>query len=198
MKIAGNNQDSPFRFVDPPLSIAFFFIMLVLLLSLLPVSKEKPAKPDLPVPGGLMVTIEWPPDYSQDIDLWVEGPDGQPVGYSHKGSSIFSYLRDDLGAGTYENFNYEFALGRDLTEGEYIINLHFYAYHSGTGDVPVGVTVILYSPTGVSMVFKGTIAMNAVGQELTAVHFRLDDAHNLVPGSANNSFIAVRNKKKFR
>ncbi|MBI2626212.1 MAG: hypothetical protein HYW69_01295 [Candidatus Nealsonbacteria bacterium] len=197
MKTIGGNKDSPFRFVDPVLCVAMFFIVILIIFLLLPTSKEDPKKSEVEVLGSLTITAEWPPSYPQDIDLWVEGPDRDPVGYSRAGSSIFSYLRDDLGKITYDDLNYELALAQSIKEGEYIVNLHFYAYHGGRENVPVQVTVILYSPGNVSLIFKGEVVLGKAGDELTVVRFRLDENNDLVPGSINSDFTPVRNKKTF-
>jgi hypothetical protein len=196
MKIPNtNDKNSPFLWVDIAFNIIAVLVVVLLLLSMTANKKEEKSAAD--IAGNLFITIRWPPLAPQDIDLWVQGPDGAPVGYSSSRSQTFSYLRDDLGAGTYKDMNYELAVGQNLVKGRYAVNLHFYSYHGGEGNVPVEVNAVLKSADGyLSEIFKDTVTLGKAGDEITAVQFQLDEAGWLIQGTVNNRFVPIRNKEK--
>jgi len=103
----------------------FVVIVLLILPHLNPPTKvaEESARP----PGNVMVEMRWPDDMDTDVDLWVEAPGDNPVGYSSKGGNVFNLLRDDRGhLHDASNLNYEVSYSRGVPVGEYTVNLHLY------------------------------------------------------------------------
>jgi hypothetical protein len=188
---------SPFKYIDPVFAFAIFMAVMLILLAVLPKAKEE-KKEILPIAGNVFVTINWPAGLPQDIDLWVEGPDGTPVGYSNQRSFVFSYLRDDRGTDFYSPLNYELAVSQGIAPGQYIINLHFYAYHGGGDNVPIEADVVIKRPGRSDLrIFHDTVTLVKEGDEITVVQFQLDEEGNLIGGTLSREFIPVRNKPRF-
>lgn len=82
---------------------------------------------DVNAPGNVVVELRWPDEIDADVDLWVQAPGDQAVGYSNKGGRTFNLLRDDLGhVNDPGRLNYEVAYSRGRPAGEYTVNLHLY------------------------------------------------------------------------
>ena len=91
-------------------------------------------------PGNVIVEVRWPDRTDADIDLWVQAPGDDPVGYSNKGGRVFNLLRDDLGhTNDLSALNYEMAFSRGTPAGDYTVNLHLYRNRSGESPIAVEV-----------------------------------------------------------
>jgi hypothetical protein len=118
--------------------LGFVTIVVLLLPHLNPPQATASAKP----PGNVVVEARWADGLRSDIDLWVQGPGDQPVGYSRKSGAVFDLLRDDLGVSRdLTDLNYEFAFSRGAPAGEYAVNLHLYGTKGET--LPITVTVMI-------------------------------------------------------
>lgn len=169
--------------VDMLISLVAGFLALAILI-------EEPTvtKADMVPPGQLSVEIFWPPEACTDVDLWVEAPGGRPVGYSSAHAAYIDFLRDDLGLFCGPGVHhYENAFSRGLPPGQYIINLHSYADHGWMKPVPVEVVVqIHHEKAATESVLHKTVTLNAVGQEITVIHFRIDADGHVEGGSIND------------
>jgi len=121
----------PFQFVDPLFILMMFLMLVIMSLIILPKKKEEAKSKVELIVGNLLITVMWPENEPHDIDLWVEDPNGDSVGYSRQTSNILSYLRDDLGNDYFSNLNYEFVSSQGIAAGRYVVNLHFYDAHEG-------------------------------------------------------------------
>src|SRR3989338_3002863 len=108
MKIPNSeNHDSSAPLGDVVFNLVVILVFLIFFLSVLPKEKKKDESQNIQIGGNIAVSVRWPDGQPQDIDLWVQGPDGAAVGYSNRVSSTWSYLRDDLSADTFSPENYE-------------------------------------------------------------------------------------------
>jgi hypothetical protein len=176
------------------------FLLVAALLAAVAVDKQ--AKTD-PTPeqahGEVRVEMHWPDNdaagAADDVDLWVQCPDDRPVGYSNRTAGACTLDRDDLGS-TYDAtpYNYETARSRGVTPGEYVIDAHLFAHRSAALPVPLTVAVYVTAPgtTVTSQVLVQTAELRAEREEITVVRFALDAAGNVVPGSVNHAFRALR------
>ncbi len=178
------------------LALAAFMAVAVLLLPHVhPPAKasDKSADP----PGNVLVEVRWPDNMAADVDAWVRGPDGNAVGYSAKSGPLFNLLRDDLGtAGDIDSLNYETLYSRGILAGEYIVNSHLYRDYRQGDRSPFEVEVVLSVKTKANEsarpLARATVVMRHQGEELTAIRLRLTADGDLVPGSANRVFRAIR------
>ena len=130
-----------------------------------------------------LITMTWPDNHPDDIDLYVEDPQGNLVWYHQKEAGLMHLDRDDRG--NYRDtivvdgvkiqnpLNQEVVTLRGIVPGEYVVNINHYLAN-GTGDVPVQVKVDKLNPEVVS-IFYTTLHLDHKGQELTAVRFTLDE-----------------------
>jgi len=176
------------------LALAGFVSVVVLLLPHINPKANEAVAGDK-APGNVIVEVQWADGLDADVDLWVRAPGDRPVGYSNKAGEIFNLLRDDLGKPLdVTNLNYEVAYSRGTPAGDYVVNLHLYRALATT--LPVNVQVV----TSLRATAQGdsqplvttTVPLFKVGQELTAIRFRLDDKGRLVPGSVNSLYKPLR------
>lgn len=170
-------------------------LILAFYVVLLQVNPEQKKAEGVAPPGNVTVMITWPPG-DTDIDLWVMGP-GEPnaVGYSNKGGVLWNLLRDDLGnTPDATPLNFENAYSRGAPAGEYIINLHCFrcAVLPQKVNVEAGSSKAITGGKGTVVLATATVELKSLGQERTALRFRLDAKGDLVPGSINSVFKELR------
>jgi hypothetical protein len=173
----------------------FVAIVLMLLPHLNPPTKV--ADTVLP-PGNVIVELRWPDEVNADVDLWVAGPDGGPVGYSNKDGTIFNLLRDDLGfVGDVTNLNYEVSYSRGVPSGEYTVNVHLYRNPAQVYPIPVTVVASVKNKSDAPLkrVVTTEVILDHDGVEVTAFRFKLDEDGKLVHGSIHNLPKALRSRK---
>ncbi|MCS7266945.1 MAG: hypothetical protein RMJ04_01515 [Geminicoccaceae bacterium] len=180
------------------LALAGFLVCIVLVLPHINPAKAKPRPEGLEPPGNVVVEIRWPDPLDADVDLWVQGPDDVPVGYSNKGGRLFNLLRDDLGhRADASGLNYEVAYSRGIEAGEYVVNLHLYRDQSGASPIPVTVVASVKPSAKEStrQLLATTVELVREGEERTVFRFRLDAAGNLVPGSVHDLPLPLRARR---
>ena len=125
--------------------------------------------------GNLSIYVEWAYDYDVDIDLWFDYPGcaGCPVSYLNLQTPRGWLGRDDKGS-VDSRQNNENATIYDLEPGEYIVNLHAFAYHAKSFPASAWVEIKLRDGKSVRTVFTGNAMLERVGQEITVVRFILD------------------------
>jgi len=131
----------------------------------------------------LLITMRWPDGHPDDIDLYVEDPQGNVVWYHEREGGLMHLDRDDrgqfkdvllIGGEEVENpLNQETVSVRGLMQGEYVVNVvHFIATEPGT--VPVTVKVEKMNPS-VRVVYYGEEILGGTGEERTVIRFTLAD-----------------------
>jgi len=124
-------------------------------------------------------------------------PGDVPVGYSNKGGRIFNLLRDDLGnSHDATELNYEVSFSRGLPSGEYVVNVHM--FRSGN-PFPIVVDVIVSikanETAALVQLLTAQVELRSHGEEITAMRFTIDDAGNMVIGSAHALFMPLRSRR---
>jgi len=179
-----DDDGTVFRDVIMLTLLGFVTIVVLLLPHLTPPAAEASAEP----PGNVVVEARWADELLSDVDLWVQGPGDQPVGYSNKSGAVFDLLRDDLGQSRdLTGLNCEFAFSRGAPAGEYIVNLHLYSVNGDSLPVAVRVAISLRNPGTASLTEIGTrqVRLTRSGEEITVLRFQLDESGNLLPASVN-------------
>lgn len=181
----GGQSKWPFGHIDLLLSLVSLLLstLFFVILSVNPKAKENPDT--LPPPGTIAVLACWPPGPA-DVDVWVSDPkDTKPVGYSRKSGLVWSLLRDDMGIVNDDSpINCESAFARSTPAGEFVINLHGYS-------IPAPLVVHVEVALNGAFLAKADMEIRAK-QERTVIRFKLDGQGNLVPGSENKVFRALR------
>ena len=158
--------------------------LVVLLIPLINVDQEASQTEIEKAAGDMIAEIVWAPDNPADIDLWVDAPNGEKIGYSRPYGEIFNLVRDDLGRGIdYSGLNYEFSFSRGIPDGRYRFSIVYYT-DNGLGNTPVDVRVSIRHRRGRLMivVYEGTLTLEYPGQEKGIISFEMRDKE-LIPGS---------------
>jgi hypothetical protein len=130
----------------------------------------------------LLITVTWPDNDPNDMDLYVEDTAGNIVWYHSKEAGLMHLDRDDRG--NYRDtitvngkqiqnpLNQETVTIRGIVPGEYVVNVNEFV--ASTPDkVPVSVKVEKLNPVA-TVIYYGTIEFDHKGQEETFVRFTLD------------------------
>src|SRR3954464_11904153 len=169
-----------------PLSVMLFkglqvvaFLFFIALLVINPEAKQG----KIDTKADFIITMSWPDSHPDDIDLYAEDPLGNIVWYHVREAGFMVLDRDDRGG-----LNNSIMVGgkkmtspirqetvsiRGIIAGEYTINVNHYLATT-QAPVPVAVKVEKINPT-VEVVHYDTLTLDHVGQERTAVRFRIAD-----------------------
>lgn len=157
--------------------LAFTFLFLVALMFLNPPAKTGIINPK----ADFLISVTWADNSPDDIDTWMEGPNGQLIWFKNPQASLMYLDRDDRGmtndtllinGQTIKNpLNQEIVTIRGRPPGEYVINVHY--YNSKThNSVPVTVYLAEVNPA-LKVLHYATLMLERVGEEKTAVRFTI-------------------------
>lgn len=139
------------------------------------------------VKGEFLITMNWPDNDPNDMDLYVQDPVGNIVWYWQKETGLMNLDRDDRG--DYRNtitvngqkirssLRQEMASIRGIIPGEYVVNANQFM-QMRPGPVPVSVKVEKLNPKA-SVVYYGTHTFEQKGQEETFVRFTVNSEGNV-------------------
>lgn len=156
-------------------ALTFFFILSVIFMN--PVAKKGIIDPK----AEYIITVQWPDNNPNDIDTWVEEPDGNLVWFQSKEAGLIHLDRDDRGnvndvlninGQTIQNpLNQEVVTIRGTVVGEYVINIFYYGSEDNK-PVDVNVRVDKVNPQ-LEVIYYGTLKLSKPGDEKTAVRFTI-------------------------
>ena len=163
------------KFLALDMASTLFFLAL---LAISPDSKEG----KIDSKAEFLITMDWPDNHPDDLDLFVQDPLGNIAWYRHREAGFLTLDRDDRGGMNdfivvngrkiASPIREEIVTVRGIVRGEYTVNVsHFQAT---TGE-PVEVTVKVQklNPTA-QVIFDDKVIVNHTGDEKTAVRFKLD------------------------
>ena len=161
-----------------------FAVMVFLSFSLInPTAKSGAVE----IKGEFLITMNWPNDDPNDIDLYVADPADNVAWYWQKEAGLMNLDRDDRG--DYRNtitvngqkikssLRQEMASIRGIVAGEYVVNANWYQARR-PGVVPITVKVEKLNPKA-SVVYYGSRDFDHQGQEETFVRFTVDAQGNV-------------------
>ena len=158
--------------------LGFTFLFLVAIMFMNPVAKKGIIDPK----AEYIITVTWPDNEPDDIDTWVEDPNGnllyfrsQEVGLMHLDRDDRGNVNDTItveGKEVQNPLNQEVVTIRGVVPGEYVVNLHYYASETGN-PVKVNVRVAKVNPA-LEVVFYDSYVLEKQGDEKTAVRFRIN------------------------
>jgi len=156
--------------------VAFFFFIALLAIS--PESKEG----KIDSKAEFIITMDWPDNHPDDLDLFVQDPLGNIAWYRHREAGFLTLDRDDRGGANdfivvngrklTSPIREEIVTVRGIVAGEYTVNVsHFLA----TTGQPVEATVKVQklNPTA-QVVFDDKVIVDHIGDEKTALRFKID------------------------
>jgi len=129
-----------------------------------------------------IITVTWPEQQPDDIDTWVEDPNGNLLSYRDSNVGWLHLDRDDQGdfndtvvingVETVYPINQEVVTIRGIVSGEYVVNLQYYKSNSGQ-PVPVTVKIEKVNPS-LKVVYIDKLLLEQEDDEKTVLRFTLD------------------------
>ena len=156
--------------------IAFLFFIALLAIS--PDSKDG----KIDSKAEFIITMDWPDNHPDDLDLFVQDPIGNIAWYRHREAGFLTLDRDDRGGANDfilvngrklpSPIREEIVTVRGIVAGEYTVNVSHFAATTGQ---PVAATVKVQklNPTA-QVVFDDKVVVDHTGDEKTAVRFKVD------------------------
>lgn len=159
--------------------LGFTFLFLVTVMFMNP----KADKGRINLKAEYIISVTWPDDLAEDIDLWVRDPLGETVSYLDKDAGWLHLDRDDRGEindtitvnGETRVYpiNQEVVTIRGIVAGEYVVNLYYYK-QTDPQPVEALVKVEKVNPT-LKTVFVEKVVLDNQDDEKTVVRFELND-----------------------
>ncbi|MGA0611880.1 hypothetical protein [Caldimonas sp. KR1-144] len=156
--------------------IAFVFCFIVALLAMNPKALKTG---DIPSKAEFIVNVSWPDLDPNDIDTWVEDPNGEKVWFRAREAGLMHLDRDDRGLANdvivvngrevVNPLNQEVVTLRGVMPGEFTANVHYFDSKNGK-PVEVTVSIIKVNPRA-DVVFYGQLTLARKGDEATAARF---------------------------
>jgi hypothetical protein len=158
--------------------LGFTYLFLIAIMFMNPVAKKGIIDPK----AEYIITITWPDNNPDDIDAWVEDPNGNLIWFRNREAGLVHLDRDDRGVVNdtitvngeeiQNPLNQEVVTIRGVVPGEYVVNVHYYASVTG---LPVAVTVkVAKVNPALEIVYYGQTLLEEKGDEKTAVRFEID------------------------
>ena len=154
------------------------FLFFLALLAVSPESKDG----KIDSKAEFIITMDWPDNHPDDLDLFVQDPAGNIAWYRHREAGFLTLDRDDRGGvNDFITINgrkipspirEEIVTVRGILAGEYTVNVSHFQAKTGQ-PVPVNVKVQKLNPTA-QVIFDDKLFVDHTGAEKTAVRFTLD------------------------
>jgi hypothetical protein len=177
MKIRRRIQSDPFTDLLFNALLGFTFLFLVAIMFMNPEAKSGIIDPK----AEYIITITWEDNNPDDIDTWVEDPDGRVIWFRNPEAGLLHLDRDDRGlvndtitinGEEIQNpLNQEVVTIRGVVKGEYVVNLHYYATETKK-PVDVNIRLVKVNPA-LEIIYYGTVTMSKLGNEKTALRFNI-------------------------
>jgi hypothetical protein len=173
----------PFSVMLKALQVVAFLFFLALL-AITPESKDG----KIDSKAEFLITMDWPDNHPDDLDLFVQDPAGNIAWYRHREAGFMVLDRDDRGGANdfivvngkkiRSPIREEIITIRGILPGEYTVNVsHFQA----TTGLPVAATIKVQKLNPVAQViFDNSVVVDHTGDEKTAVRFTLDETGKVV------------------
>jgi hypothetical protein len=175
--------------------LGFTFLFLIAIMFMNPVAKKGIIDPK----AEYIITITWADNNPDDVDTWVEDPNGNLIWFRNREAGLVHLDRDDRGTVNdtlningeeiQNPLNQEVITIRGVVPGEYIVNVHYYATETQQ-PLPVTVKVAKVNPA-LEIVYYGETILEKKGDEKTAVRFVIDKSGTVRSISHINKSLVV-------
>ena len=197
MRRRSRNYTDPFTdlLFNTLLGFSFLFFLAVVLIN--PVNKDG----NVNMKAEYIITVDWKDNLPDDIDIWVQDPNGEVVSYLKKDAGWLHLDRDDQGIindvveiGGEEvvyPINREVVTLRGIIPGEYIINLYLYE-HKSVNPIDVKVIIEKVNPT-LKLVYAKNVTLINKDSEITVTRFIISDKGEFIIGSSQKKILTPYN-----
>jgi len=192
------------------LLVGFVFLFIVAFLLINPPTKKEEA----PKKAEYLIIIEWDTVSNDDVDLWVQDPEGTTVSFTRKEGGLLNLEKDDLGVSndSWINprgervvipINREVVTMRGIKPGRYKVAAHIYSTRrkfERVNNQPVEVedkrtiiaTLVKINPYGEK--YRVSKKYQERGQVITLFNFELDEDGNITAIDDLKSNIVYRKR----
>ena len=167
--------------------IGFIILFIIAFMMIKPIDERPPMEKH----AQFIITVTWDSKTSDDVDTWLESPEGTIIYFKNQKTDVAHLDRDDIGTardtiehsdGTKEiiYINQEILTIRGIIVGEWILNVHMYAKRSSD---PANVVVTIDKITPYERVLRKQVKMKDKGDEITITRFTMDRGGNILKTS---------------
>jgi hypothetical protein len=167
-------------FLDMLFNTLLAFVALFLVAFVMMNVRKVQETPSSQMKGEFMITAIWDEKLDNDVDTWIEDPEGQIVGFNRREAGLMHLDRDDLGFSSdtvQTQFgpvtvkeNREIVTIRGITPGEFTVNVHMYRMNDKQ---PTKVRILLEKLNPYKIVTSKEVVLTEDGDEKTAFRFTL-------------------------
>ena len=149
-----------------------------------------------------IITVIWPSEMDDDVDTYVEDPEGNLIAFNRREQGLMHLDRDDTGL-SFDTISTSFGLVeykenremvtiRGYVPGEYVVNVHMYTKRE---DAETPVTIILEKINPYKVVTGRNVVLKLRGDEKTAFRFTVDDEGKVIQTNQLEKGLAKRNPR---
>ena len=149
-----------------------------------------------------IITVIWPSEMDDDVDTYVEDPEGNLIAFNRREQGLMHLDRDDTGL-SFDTISTSFGLVeykenremvtiRGYVPGEYVVNVHMYTKRE---DAETPVTIILEKINPYKVVTGRNVVLKLRGDEKTAFRFTVDDEGKVIHTNQLEKGLAKRNPR---
>lgn len=182
MKKYKSSSFDPFTDLLFNVLLGFTFLFFITILFINPISKLG----NVNLKAEYIISVDWKDNLPDDVDIWVEDPNGEVVSYLKKDAGWLHLDRDDQGIindkvvinnkEVIYPLNREVVTLRGIIPGEYVVNLYLYENKSNH-PVDVKLKIERVNPT-LKLVFFNDVVLPEKDTEITVARFLLDELGN--------------------
>ena len=193
MKYRKPNNFDPFTDLLFNILLGFTFLFFITILFINPISKLG----NVNLKAEYIITVDWQDDLPDDVDIWVQDPNGEIVSYLKKDAGWLHLDRDDQGIindvvvinnkEVIYPINREVVTLRGIIPGEYIVNLYLYE-HKSKEPVEAKIIIEKVNPS-LKLVYFNNAVLETKDTELTIARFNLDAKGDFTIGSLQKEIL---------
>ena len=149
-----------------------------------------------------IITVIWPSEMDDDVDTYVEDPEGNLIAFNRREQGLMHLDRDDTGVafdtistsfGIVEyKENREMVSIRGYVPGEYVVNVHMFTKRE---EAETPVTIILEKINPYRVVTGRNVVLVKVGEEKTAFRFTVNDEGKVINTSQLEKSLTTTNPR---
>ena len=149
-----------------------------------------------------IITVIWPSEMDDDVDTYVEDPEGNLIAFNRREQGLMHLDRDDTGIsfdtiatdfGLIEyKENREMVTIRGYVPGEYVVNVHMYTKRE---DKETPVTIILEKINPYKVITGRNVVLKIKGDEKTAFRFTVNDEGKVIQTNQLLKVLFMRNPR---
>ena len=170
-------RSDPFTDLLFNILLGFTFLFLIAVMFINPVARLG----NVQLKAEYIITVTWPDNTPDDLDIWVQDPHGNTLSYLNKDAGWLHLDRDDQGnvsdtvvingREVIYPINQEVVTIRGIVAGEYTVNLYYYENRSNN---PVQATVKIEKVNpSLKLVYIDQLQLVEQDEERTVLRFSL-------------------------